>query len=491
MDRVKQLYHSFSASERKAVRAYLEAFHVKGENKAIEFLKLIEKQPDITQEQAADKLYGDLRSKAFIMMKARLYEKMTEFLPLTVNPESSNRDHEAPFHHDLIEFRKAMLYATALQERQLSTLAIEFLDKARELAARCNAPELEVDALLRLRGLDRASNGTDRFEALSIQIQKALVQQECDINATGLMRKFLALHSHQVTSDEARLSFLEAHLPELEENLRQVYSPRADYFLQMLKVHYCFILRSYEAGKAAARQAMEVLQKYEGIRSPMRKSDTWFQLGRLELRCEHFEEAVEPFLKARSLLSPDSRAHILIGLLLSYCYLYLRDFEAAKATLQALKRGPLERAMLSNPLARGLFSYLNACLAYFLGDFHEAWLSLQDAQDPNLGRDSWLTAIRIFEVMLLIDKDQGDLASQKLENLRKHLGRYNAPPRMRSIYKLLAAQDRLEFTFREATGEVEELQRLRTELTWDATSQEVVRFEDWYEQHRKHSTKQK
>ena len=484
MDRVKQLYHSFTPSERKAIRAYLEAFHVKGENKAIEFLKLIDKQPEITQEQAADKLYGDLRSKAFIMMKGRLLEKMTEFLTLTVNPESGHRDHAAPFHHDLVEFRKAMLFATALQGRQLSSLAIEYLEKARELAARCNAPELEVDALIRLRGLDRSSSGTDRFEALSIQIQKALVQQECDINATGLMRKFLALHGHQVTSDEARISFLEAHLPDLEENLRQVYSPRADYFLQMLKVHYCFITRSYEPGKHSAMQAMEVLRKYEGIRSPMRLSDTWFQLGRLELRCEHYEAAKESFLKARSLLPIESRAHILIALLLSYCYLYLHDLDATASLLEEMKKSPFDRAVQTNVLNRGLLCYVSACLAHAHKDFHGAWMRLQDAQDPNLGRESWLTAIRLFEVMLLIDKGQGDLASQKLENLRKHLSRYNAPLRMRSIYKLLAAQERLSFSFAEVAGEAKEIHRLRTELLWDSVSQEIVRFEDWYLGHR-------
>jgi tetratricopeptide (TPR) repeat protein len=487
MDRVKQLYFSFSPSERKAIRSYLDAFHLKGENKAMEFLKLIEKSPDITQEQAADKLYGEMRSKAFIMMKGRLLDKMTEFLTLTVNPEASRRDHEAPYHHDLIEFRKAMLHATALQERQLSSLALEYLEKARDLAARCNAPELEVDALIRLRGLDRT--GTERFEAISIQIQKALVQQECDINAMGLMRKFLALHSQKITSDEARAAFLQAHLPELEERLRQVYSPRADYFLQMLKVHDCFISRSYEPGKAAALQATEVLKKYEGMRSPIRLSDTWFQLGRLELRCAHFTEAIETFKKARAALPTDSKTHLYPTLLLGYCYLHLRDGDATHQVLEELRQGTLGRVVQANAFAKGLFSYINSCHAYSKGDYHQAWLHLQGCQDANLGKESWLTAIRLFEVMLLIDKDQGDLASQKLENLRKHLARYNTPLRMRAIYKLLAAQERTDFSFKAVAGEDVELQRLRDELPWDPMSQEIVRFEDWYLAHRARAVK--
>jgi tetratricopeptide (TPR) repeat protein len=480
MDRVKQLYLSFSPSERKAIKSYLEAFHLKGENKAVEFLKLIEKQPDVTHEQAAEKLYGEMRSKAFIMMKGRLLDKMTEFLTLTINPEASHRDHEAPFHHDLIEFRKAMLYAAALQERQLTAMAIEHLEKARDLAARCNAPELEVDALIRLRGLDRAVAGTERFEELSIQIQKALVQQECDINATGLMRKFLALHSTQITSSEATRSFLEAHLPDLEENLRQVYSPRADYFLQMLKVHHCIISRSFEPGHVAAKQAMDVLAKYEGIRSKIRKSDTWFQLGRLELTCEHYAEAMASLEKAGSFLAPDSRFQITICLLLVYCDLYTGALGTAKQRLLELKQGPFGRALQSNALNSGLHSYLSACLHYLLGEYQQAWLCLQDSQDANLGKENWLTAMRLFEVMLLVDKGDGDLAGQKLENLRKHLSRYQAPLRMRTIYKLLAAQERVSFQFTAVSGEEQEIARLRDELPWNPATQEVIRFEDWY-----------
>lgn len=487
MNRVKQLFHSFSPAERKGMRSYLEAFHIKGENKAMEFLKLLEKQPDITQEQAAEKLYGEMRSKAFIMMKHRLLEKMTEFLTLTVNPDASKRDHNAPYHHDLIEFRKAMLFATAFQERQLSSLAIEYLEKARELAARCNAPELEVDALIRLRGLDRT--GTERFEDLYIQIQKALVQQECDINAIGLMRKFLALHSSQITADEARISFVEAHLPELEESLRQVYSPRADYFLQMLKVHYCFLVRSYEPGKVAAQLAMEILRKYEGIRSPLRMSDTWFQLGRLELRCEHYKAAIESFWKARSFLAPDSKAHLTIAQLLIYCYLYTGELEEVHKVMEEVEQGAMALALQTNPFAHGLNSYIKSCVAYFHGDYHRAWLHLQDSQDANLGKETWLTAIRLFEVMLLIDKGQGDIASQKLENLRKHLARYNSSQRMRTIYKLLAAQERIEFSFAAVVGEELELERLRKELPWDAVAQEIVRFEDWYLARRSKGTK--
>jgi hypothetical protein len=87
MDRLKSLYFSLSPSEKKSVRNYLEAFHQKGENKSLEFLKLLDHHPDINHESASQKLYDDPRSKAFIMMKSRLSDRLTEFLTMSVNPE--------------------------------------------------------------------------------------------------------------------------------------------------------------------------------------------------------------------------------------------------------------------------------------------------------------------------------------------------------------------------------------------------------------------
>jgi hypothetical protein len=482
MDRVKTLYFSLSSSEKKALRSYLEAFHQKGENKPVEFLKLIDREPEVSHENSAKQLYGDPKSKAFIMMKSRLFERLMEFTALASNGDSVKRDRDNPYHQDLIEFRRCMLFASALQERQLSGLAFEYLEKARELAARCNTPELEVDVLLRIRGLDRS--GTDRFEELSVQIQKALKQQECDINATGLMRKFLTLNGSQIGGNEDRIAFLEAHLPGLEDSIRQVYSARADYFLQMLKVHLCYLNRRFEEGRAYAKRALELLMEYEGIRSPLRMADSWFQLGRLELEDGCFEDALVSLEKARSYQTEESRAYLTISVLLLYCRLHRKEHREAQQLMDHLRNGAAARTLEQSPLNKGIFTYLTACLQFMRGQLQDAWMSILDCQEMNLEKGTWITSIRLFEIMILVDKKELDLASQKLENLRKHISRYQANPRMKAIFKLLMAQDRTGFRFSPVQGEAEQLENLRTQLPWDAIGQEVVRFDEWYQERR-------
>ena len=85
MERIKGLYDNYSRAEKKYFKAYLTAFSGSGSNKGLDFIRLIEKKPNISQEEASLNLYGEAGSKAFIMMKSRLYEKMLE-RPLVLNP---------------------------------------------------------------------------------------------------------------------------------------------------------------------------------------------------------------------------------------------------------------------------------------------------------------------------------------------------------------------------------------------------------------------
>lgn len=476
------LYSSLAPSERKAIRTYLDAFHQKGENKNTELLKLLDQDPNISHEEASTKLYGDPRTKAFIMMKHRLIERLIEFMTLSVNPDYPKRDRETPSHQDLIEYRRCMLFASSLQERQIYPLALDYLEKARALAERCNAPELEVDVLLRLRGMDRS--GMDRLEELSIQIQRALKQQECDINATGLMRKFLMLNGTAFGAEEERIAFLETHLPGLEESIRQVYSVRADYFLQMLRTHLCYLNLSFEDGRTYAKAALQLLIDHEGIRSPTRMTDSWFQLGRMELRQERYSEALASLEKAKSFQPDNSRGYLTTSLLILYCMLYLRNLKGAAALIEDLRHGRIGKLLEQNPTNKGLLTYLRACLCFYRNEMKEAWQLVQECQDITLGKDHWVTGIRLFEIMILVERNDADLASQRLESLRKHMSRYAPTPRMKAIFKMLQAQDRTGFRFTPITDEAQQLENLRKNLHWDTIDQEVVRFEDWYQARR-------
>ena len=146
----------------------------------------------------------------------------------------------------------------------------------------------------------------------------------------------------------------------------------------------------------------------------------------------------------------------------------------------------LERPFRSNVESlRGLFTYLKACVRYLEGDYSAAWGHLQEVNELNFDKEGWISGIRIFEIMILVDRDQPDLAAQKLENLRKHLRRYPTDARFEVIYKLLVHQERAGFTFDGFTGEESMLEQLATTFPWKHVGHEVIRFDAWYRGKRK------
>lgn len=478
MDRIKTLYQSLARSEAKALKNFLTAFHTKGENKPLELIRLIEKKPEISAEEAAKRLYGDPRSKAFIMMKARLYEKMTEFLPLSVNPASGKGNKEMPYFMDLIEYRKSMLIASVLLQKRLNLLARDHLEKALKHARNCNAPELEADVLIRLRAMSRSASKS--FDELTLDLRRAMAEQFQDVNATGIYFKFYENHTLKSANDYKKIEFLENHIPDLENSLVQEYSVRADWYLQMLKVNYYSLTSDYEACKEVLQRAIQLVQENKGLRNRNRMSDPYMQWGILELKFHNYEAAITAFEHALEALKPRTRGHFLICLLKLYGYIFSGDLEGAEELGNTLREQAEAPSIRRYPKTVGLLMYLRSCISYLKGAYHEAWLALQEITELNFDKDGWMTGIRIFEIMILIDREQFDFAGQKLENLRKHLARYESEPRAEVIYKLLAAQERSGFLFNGVKQEAELMRELEEEHTWKHLGHEVIRFEDWY-----------
>jgi tetratricopeptide (TPR) repeat protein len=483
MDRIKSLYTTLNKSEIKALKTYLSAFHSKGENKPLELLRLIEKRPEITQDVAAKKLYGDPRSKAFIMMKSRLFEKMTEFLSLSVNPgAASRRNKDMPYFQDLTEYRKNMLAAVVLRERRLRNLSREAMDKSLKIAKKCSNPELEIDVLLRIRGGHASTEKV--FEELTLAIRDAMERQERDISAVGIHNKFLRMHNLRSSMDNKKIEFLERNLPPLEDSLRQKYSPRADYHLQLLKVFYYSLTGEYEKCKAAADASIAVLDRFPGIRNRMRVADPYFQLGLLELKFHRYDAAIEAMEKAVEYQVPHSRGMLMILLIQLYPLILKGELEEAAAQCDRIDEMLKKPFNTSVDALKGLFFYLKSCVRYRQRNYQEAWATLQEAHELNFDKEGWLSGIRVFEIMILLDRGNGDLASQKLENLRKHLSRYSTDPRLDTIYKLLNHQERMGFLFSHFKGEEDLLRDLAEVHRWKHNGHEVIRFDDWYKEKR-------
>lgn len=482
MDRLKSLYRSFSKSEARGFKNYLEAFHTKGKNKPLELIKLIEKQPDISLHDAAEKLYKDPKSKGFIMMKSRLFEKMTEFVTLSVNPSGPKPDKNSPFSFDLIEYRKQMLFGAIFRSRRLNTLAEDCLRKAAEIARECDCPELEIDALLRLRAIRTSKADEEELDEITTGIREAIPRQNVDINGVVSYQRFLERHTMNLSDDASKIRFLEEHIPRLQSGLQESYSVRADYYLQTLKINYFSITGAYPDCKNTILYVVDLVSKHRGLKNPQRMATPYLQLGLLEMKFHNYLAAIEALDTCKSYLRPRTMGYFRASLIKLYGFIFLRDMERMDELLVELRKLLKAPAIKNSTRSVGMFTYLTACCQYLKGNHLKAWQILQEITEFNFDKGGWATGIRIFEIMLLVEQSEPDMASQKLENLRKHLSRYDADARSRSIFKLLSALEKSHWNFENVKKEAELLEELHSGegADWVHLGSEAIRFDDWY-----------
>lgn len=477
MDRIRQLYGTFNKSEVRALKNLLGQTTKKGENKPMELLQMLEADPNLSAEEAAIKLYRDPRSKAFLMMKSRLFHRMTEVLGVMADFEV--KDSSDAYFKVQLEYRKAMMMATVLRSRRLSTLAIPILEDALALARKAVNPEWELDALNQIRGINQGTQ--EEIDALIVEIGHALQRTERDVNASALyMRLIKGFRATPPQEMPKLIAYYEQQLDELDIALQHCHSVRADYFRHKLRYKLHKIQGQIEPCRVSLQKAIEILEQQEGLRNNERLAAPYSELGEVEMRLKNYEGGLKAYQVAETYVTPSSLQHLLILTPVFYGLVVTGRLDEAEATCKRIEEiFPQIKVMYSIAISNEI-AYLKSALAYARGNLQEAWMILQGEHDFSSDRNGLAAVVRIFEIMLLIDRNLTDIASQKLENLRKHLARYPPDPRIQAIYKLLAAQEKYDFQFQHFKNEDSLLKAVAGNFMNSQSGIEAVHFEHWY-----------
>lgn len=478
MDRLKTLYGKLTTRQKNVYKGYLDLFH-RGdhEDKQQTYLRMIDKDPDITYADAANRLYGDPRSKAFLMLRARLYERLTEYLSSSLNSGHAKYDKEMPYSHDLMQYRKHMLAAQVLFSMGASELGVDHLKHARGLASDCCTTELETDVLLRLRGNFRTNdaNYQEIDEALHIA-QRASIT---DVEAIGIYHRYLHQYLNRSGLAAEKLSYLQGHLPAIEKRLKKDHSVRGEYYFHLLGIQKALLTDDYEFGCESALSAVALLDKHTGLRTRQRRSEPYAQLGNLGLRFGHFSEAIRYLEKAREFTKPESMPLFSVTTGLLYALIYNGDFDRAREEMEILEKLKAFPQFQEKYSIMGMHIYLDACISFLEGKAGEAWRKLQPITQLYADKVGWGMGLRIFEVITLVEMGEYEWAESRVESMRKHKEKHEVSERDQAIYALLKHASRHFFE-----GEPIEEARKKLEIMetkeWIPLGHEVIRVDEWY-----------
>ena len=482
MDELNLLYAKLTTRQRTNFKGYLGLFF-KGdpkEDKSLKLLKLMERHPEITLQEAGKKLYQDPLSKAMLMLRNRTYERLTEFLTSSLHSGLGKYDKEMPYPHDIMAFRKHMLSAQVMFSMGLSGLGVSHMKHAWDLARDCCAPELEVDVLLRLRGNFRKNDAY--YQEVDDALNRARQALELDNQTIGVYHGYLREFMERSGSSAAKEAYLDRHLPVLEDALTRISSPRAEYYFHLLRCHAGVVSGGFEQAHGAATSAGELLDRYKGLRIRQRMAEPQVQLGNLNLHFGRFEEAAVAFQRAREHTPADSMSGISIVIGLIYALIYKGDLGQARTELEGLESLQSYSQFQEQYTILGMAEYLVACMEYLGGDASSAWQRLQGITQLYADKDGWGTGLRIFELILLVELGEVEWAESRSESLRKHMGSHQLEGREVAIVKLLR---RMARDFFHAQPDEEAL-ALLTEVEsheWVPFGHEVIRVDHWFRKH--------
>ncbi|MDW3651356.1 MAG: hypothetical protein R8P61_30035 [Bacteroidia bacterium] len=475
MERIQAIFNSLSRQELRYLKSFLNAFHGKGSNKALALLELLEKQPDLTQADASEKLYGNPKSKAFIMLKARLLEKMQETLILGVNLQNNNVLKEDPAAYEVVRIIKQISSALMLRKRGLEDIARELFEKCEHQAEEAGLPEFRLPPLIYLQNI-AASRQKGTWE-YSGEIAKTLEQYETDVLGIGIFDEFnLKTRNHSHFSEEV-IEWLREKTKQLEKRLEVAYTLRTHYFYLNLLVSMYEGIQDYEQAKGALEELIDLVSSNKGLRSKNRLGTPYLKLAAVECLVYNFPAALEASLNARELYHPKKYNYFSASLYALFIQLYLGEWKAAEQMLLELQwfRNQKRRTQSIE-----LTYYLEACLKHLQGDCKAAFQSLGLLQEILADKKGWNSSMRIYEIMLLLDMDMFDLAASRIESLRKHLAKYRGEDRHAKIFRYLYLLEKHAFDFQTRDDEMHELEQwMRLSDSWKAISHEVIRFDLW------------
>lgn len=475
MDQIRQLFESLSSFELRHLKCFLHAFHLKGVNKALEFIKILEKDRSISNEEMGTRLYGKSSSKAYLMLKSRLLDRMKESLTLSSNLQKhlEQKDDNAEIIPLLID--RLIHQAIALKLRGLYELAADTLKKALKLLEKCDKAELRLRILLELQSI--SNNYSEIKDELSPKISIALEQFHVEMLAERYISDARLKWIYHSEYGEERLEWLELSSAHLWDRLEESFSPKAYYQYLNLQLMQCDQQRSYQEGREIVEELLHLKNTYPDIISREMHGRIYLNLAKTELLGYQFNHAYEAALQAVEMIPVERSIYLSAAVCLIYCCIYSGYIEESFELLYRLKT---LKILHKQEFSRDLCNYLHSCTFLLFDEPKEAYTQFLNISSLNENKSGWNAGLRIHEIILLLADQKEDLVSPRIDSLRKHIARYGVSERLNTTYKFLYEWEKTGFQGNKINDDlISSLLQLEYTDPWYPYSFEVIKFDVW------------
>lgn len=477
MEHIRQLFSSLSRVEVRYLLTYLEAFPGRGENKALEFVKLLRKSPTISNEEMGRLLYGDYRSKAYSMLKRRLYDRMIDTLTLSINLEK-NPDRES-YTEELVatQVHKQLAYVNLLTTRGLKRPAREILNKAIKLVQRTEKAGLR--ALVASHLINQSDDLSQLLDIYQKEFDTAVAQLQIDVNCQIHLRQFDLMMGPTGSVQLEGQDLLAVIIPELETQLARTPTVRGQYTLLMLQLQSALLYdRHFEQAHVYWQALDRLLQAHPSFASPARLATLHLQKARLGLQVYDIHQSQVSALHAQSLVLDRDPVYFTASVYLWFGHFYQGALDECQAVIRMLEN----REHPNRNIARhALIEYFEMCQLFVMRHFSEALNTNPQQESLMQDKTGWNVGVRMMEIMTLVELGYDELIPNKLDNLRKHLQKYAVCPRIKGFYRAILRLDRSGYDFEVAASQLRPL--IEEQAPWQPVTYEIIDWVSWVDAH--------
>ncbi|MFN0202483.1 MAG: hypothetical protein ACKVTZ_13240, partial [Bacteroidia bacterium] len=381
MDTLVALVNSLSKAEKKYLKTLLEAFNGRAnENKMLDTVVLIEKNEKITHNELAQLLYKDPKSKAFLVMKKRLTERIHEVILNVENIPNNQTIENDPIAFEYAHYIKQFSIAMNLLKRGLKSQAKNHLEDE------ClHHPQAEYYLNFKLivweyyRNIVAVQLSIEEYDNLSAQIREIEKQNDLVRKAQEMFDRTLMLSTMKNLNSSLLDAELERMTDILSNELISSYNVKAHYYYLYLQLISFQRKRNYPQMESTAKQMLDLSSQHKHLYDNQRMGFIIAQIQNLAFRQCQFLQVYEYAQRSIDLSHSKKKNQAVLYFHKALACFYMGKWEETAEIYNYSQTNFV--AENSDPMLYYVYPNMFASMAYLKQNFRETrqWLSQAEA----------------------------------------------------------------------------------------------------------------
>lgn len=480
MKNLKPIVKVLMPGEIRVIRHFFKLNSNAEERKRGELFELILKNPDLTDEKAAKKLYDGPPNSAYSHLKARLKRDILNVLYL----HDGGKKSISPHFKAVIESRKMLGQAFLLRTRGALNEATQLLNAASELAQKFELPGEEVLIKQTLREMIHRIKSEKVLAGYNHDISEnvTLLGELMKVEEFSYMMTVPSLFStnKRLNDPEYRKQMIQ----ELKASFEKTGAAKIGLWYYLTDIELATKEREHDRALALALKFVKLVEKSPAIYSNNNWAGVNLTVAQTLISSGEYERAIGYGRVAIKYFPNGQMNQLMATEFLFFAQFRSKNYKDAETTLETAFNHPRLKA---NKFFYAKWLYLKANLLFMQGKYDPAMKTLNQDTELTKDKSGWLLGYRLLEVLIMIEKEEYEWIDFKLDSFRKLLQRQKDANihRIKLILSMLNTLHKSNYDFEETSHDeaknFKALKRAQDDLYWNPVGFEVVRFDEWFE----------